>query len=292
MVDLTRKEVAELLNKVSLIHQNFLPNDTKRTQIFKKGYESLIHFMEGYAYERQGAAKAYPKIAVSCISNKYQNGNDWRVPTKDDAEYLWEDYKRIAKNDYHLLDNKTREPKVNKTCNPMNEDEGVISKLASNGISNIAAHIKDLIICRKTTEAHNFLKGIRGIGEKIASLYLRDIAYLAGLDEKSISYLYLLQPIDTWIEQTLKILFGSDVPKKLCKKQELIVNLCKESKVSSISFNQGAWILGSQIATEFGTFKRALTKYNSAQKFIQNHVEEKKGYLRVVENVLNSLRSR
>jgi len=98
------------------------------------------------------------------------------------------------------------------------------------------------------------------------------------------------QPIDTWIEQTLKILFGSDVPKGLREKQRLIVDLCKESGVSSISFNQGAWILGSQIATEFETFERILTNYNSAQKIIRNHVKEKKEYLRVVENVLNSLR--
>jgi len=35
------------------------------------------------------------------------------------------------------------------------------------------------------------------------------------------------------------------------EKQKVIVHLCQESSASSISFNQGAWILGSEIATEF-----------------------------------------
>lgn len=74
------------------------------------------------------------------------------------------------------------------------------------------------------------------------------------------------------------------------EKQKLIVDLCKESEVSSISFNQGAWVLGSQIAGEFETFKTALTDYDFAQKIIGNHIKEKEGYLHEVKNVLDSLR--
>ena len=282
--------IAKFLKKVSPIYQNsFLCKKIFREQ-FENGYKALVCFLKNYAYERQGAAAAYSKIALKCVSNKYQNGSNWRVPTKGDAKDLWEDYKNIAKSDYNLLDNRTGKVKVNETHNPLKADRGVVDKLVSSNTSNIAVHIRDLISRGDTTEAYNFMNAIRGIGEKIASLYLRDIVYLAGLDEENISDLHLLQPIDTWLEQTFKILFNSDVPKNLQEKQKLIVDLCKESEVSSISFNQGAWVLGSQIAGEFETFKTALTDYDFAQKIIGNHIEEKEGYLHEVKNVLDSLR--
>jgi len=281
---------AKLLEKVSPIYQNyFLSREIFREQ-FENGYKALVCFLRSYAYERQGAAKAYSKISVKCVSNRYQKGDNWSVPTKDDTKDLWEDYKNIAKSDFNLLDKKTGKVKLNETHNPMNEDKGVIDELASNSIFNIAVHIRDLISSGDTTEAYDFIKEIRGIGEKISSFYLRDIVYLSDLDEDNISDLHLLQPIDTWLEQTLEILFNSNVPKNLQEKQKLIVDLCKESEVSSVFFNQGAWVLGSQIAGEFETFKKALTDYNSAQKIIERHIEEKEGYLREVKNVLDSLR--
>ena len=282
--------IAKFLKKVSPIYQNYFLWKKLFREQFENGYKALICFLKNYAYERQGAAAAYSKIALKCFSNRYQDGHNWRVPTKDDAKDLWEDYKNIAKRDYNLFDNRTGKVKVNQTHNPVNADRGVVDKLVSNNALNIAVYIRDLISCGDTTKAYNFIKEIRGIGEKIASFYLRDIAYLARLDEENISDLYLLQPIDTWLEQTFKILFNFDVPKNLQEKQKLIVDLCKESKVSSISFNQGAWVLGSQIAGEFETFKRALFNCSFAQKIIRNHIKEKEGYLREVRNVLDSLR--
>lgn len=286
----SQTNIARFMKKVSAVYQNcFLCRKIFREQ-FENGYKALVCFLENYAYERQGAAVAYSKIALKCVSNKYQNGHNWRIPTKNDAKGLWEDYKNIAKSDYNLLDNKTEKAKVNEKCNPMKADRGIIDQLVSNNILNIAVHVRDLMSCGETTRAYNFMKEIRGIGEKIASFYLRDIVYLTRLDENNISDLHLLQPMDTWLEQTFKILFNSGAPKDLKGKQRLIVDLCKESGVSSISFNQGAWILGSQIAGEFETFRRTLTDHNFAQEIIKKRIEEKEGYLREVKNVLDALR--
>lgn len=249
--------------------------------------------MKNYAYERQGSAAAYSKIALKCVSIRYENGNKWSVPSKKDAKDLWKSYKDIARENFNLIDGdkKTGNERamVNGLRNPMNEDKGVIDKMASNNIPNIAIYIRDLVSDGNTNQAYNFIKSIRGIGEKISSFYLRDIICLTKLEEKNIPDLYLLQPLDTWLEQTLKILF-TDVPKKLSEKQKLIVDLCKESRISSISFNQGAWVLGSQIAGEFETFKRALIDYDFAQKIIEHRIKEREEYLREVKKVLDGLR--
>lgn len=107
------------------------------------------------------------------------------------------------------------------------------------------------------------------------------------MDESKISGLYLLQPIDTWLGQTLKIVFESRVPGKLQERQKMIVKLCEEAEVSSISFNQGAWVLGSQIAGEFETLERILIKRDF--DIIEKHISEKERYLNEAKNVLAHL---
>lgn len=281
----TQKEAAKFLEKIAPIYQKYFLRDGNgifREQ-FEDGYKALFCFLN-YAYARNVAPPAYSKIAHKCISEKYQNGNKWGdlKQGQNDAEDLWKEYKRIAKN-----------LKVNDTHNPMNVNGGVVAQLASSGIPNIAVYVKGCIKGGNTAGAHKFIKDIRGVGEKIASFYLRDIAYLADdLDEKNIpSDLYLLQPMDTWLKQTFRILFNSNVPEKLQEGQELIVELCKQSKVSSVAFNQGAWVLGSQVAGEFGRLEEALNNHGYAQEIIQDHIKEKQGYLDVVKDVLNSLRA-
>ncbi|HEC93021.1 MAG TPA: hypothetical protein ENI51_08545 [Candidatus Atribacteria bacterium] len=276
--------IAKLLNRISSIYQNYFLYEEIFKEQFENGYQALVCFLKSYAYERQGAPKAYSRIAIKCISNRFKNVHNWNVPTKDDSKNIWKEYKQIAKNDFNI--------KVNEKQNPLNEDRGVISKMNLNNISNIAVYIRDLIDSDDTNKAHYFMKEIRGIGEKISSFYLRDIVYLAKLGEDNISDLHLLQPIDTWLEQTLEIIFPSKLQNSLREKQKLIVDLCKKSDVSSISFNQGAWVLGSQIAGDFETFKSALTNYDFAQLIISEHINEKERYLSELKNVLGILRNK
>ena len=116
---------------------------------------------------------------------------------------------------------------------------------------------------------------------------MRDIAFIAQLDENRISDPHLLQPIDTWLDQTLRIVFEEEVPTELQKKQASIFKLCKESDISPISFNQGAWVLGSQIAGEFEAFKKILIEGDI--NIIKKYVTEKERYLVEVRNMLDHL---
>ena len=277
--DESQINIAKLLEKISPIYQKYyLKREIFRDQ-FDDGYKALICFLENYAYERQGAAAAYPKIACKCVSDMYDNGKSWNTPSETDAKNLWENYKKMAKEEFNLIE------KVNALRNPMNEDGGVVKNMASKKVQNIAIYIRDFLEDGKTKQAYNFIKSIRGVGRKISSFYLRDIAYLTELDENNITDLYLLQPIDTWLEQTLKVLFNSNVPKKLEEKQRLIVELSKKAGISSIAFNQGAWVLGSQIAGEFETFEKALTEKGVMREIITQHIEEKEKYLDVLKNI-------
>jgi len=270
-------EIAKRLTLGAAIYQNHFLKDPIFREQFKDGYKSLACFIKNYVYERQGAAPAYPIIAGMSIEKVFQG--QMRLVTVTHAKEVWKICKEIARNDFNNL-------KLNDSHNPMNSDRGVLSAMASRQISNISLHVKSLIERDKTIEAYNLIESIRGVGPKISSFYMRDIAYLGNLIESRIKDQFYLQPIDTWIEQTLSIIFGNKVPTKLREKQETIVELCSEANCSPIAFNQGAWVLGSQIAGDFNTFRK-IVKGDNARAIIENHVAETKAYVTEVEKVAN-----
>lgn len=270
-------EIAKKLCLGATIYCNYhLRNAVHRNQ-FKDSHQALVCFVQNYAYERQGAAAAYPVIAEKSIEKVLSN----RIGLIDlnDAKRVWKIYKETAKNEFNNL-------KINATHNPLNSDNGILTTMANEQIKNLAVYVRDMIQNSNTRKVHKLLVNVRGIGTKITSFYMRDIVYLGGLDELKIKDAHYLQPIDTWLEQTLSIIL-EDVPKKLEEKQRTIVELCKEADVSQIAFNQGAWVLGSQIAGNFSSFREIL-KGRNAKSIIQKRIKEREEYLSEMRRLLRN----
>lgn len=272
-------EVAKRLTICASIYQNAFLNDPCFKNQFSNNYVALACFLENYAYERQGAAPAYPVIAKLTIEEVFQGKLE--SVTLAHAKEAWQRYKEIATKGFNNL-------KVNEGHNPMNLERGVLATMTKHQIPNIANHIKILIEQGKTEGAHKFASSIRGIGTKIASFYIRDIAYLSGIAENRIKDQFYLQPMDTWLEQTLSIMLGSAVPKSLQDKQKAIIELCSFAGCSPIAFNQGAWVLGSQIAGDFNTFKKIALGEN-ARTILERHISEKKAYISEVEKIIDKI---
>lgn len=270
-------EIAKRLTIGATIYQNWaLGNAIFRNQ-FKDDYKALVCFIRTYAYQRRGAAAAYPIIAEMSLKKTFHE--KITTVTAANAENAWEICKEIARENFNDL-------RLNKSHNPMNSDKGVLSRMANQRISNIARHVKDLIEQGKTGESYDFISSIRGIGSKIAPFYLRDMAYLGNFTENSINDQFYLQPIDTWLEQTLSIIFGNKVPTKLMEKQKIIVELCNKANCSPIAFNQGAWVLGSQIAKDFDGFQK-IAKGDNARSIIEKHISETQKYIDGVKKIVD-----
>ena len=290
-----QQRAVQFLATVSSMYTNNFLSDSMFKEQFLSDEQALICFLKAYAYERQGAAPAYPKIAVKCIEQMFnRRKNRPNVPPDTEAEEAWKEYAEIAVRDFNLANNKERTIKINQMRNPLNTNGGILSKMASEKmasehVTNIAVFVRDSIKCGNTKTAYDFIKSIRGVGAKISSFYLRDVACLANIDENKIDQLHLLQPIDTWIEQALHILINSSTNQKLEQKQKAILQLCKNAKVSSCSFNQGAWFFGSQIAKEFDTFKAAINDISKARNLLEDHMDEKEQYVNDLKRILDSL---
>lgn len=274
-------EIARRLRLGASFFQNVHMNDSLMREQFEDSYKALQCFIENYAYQRQGAPiKAYAHIGKMTIKRIF-NG-DIRLVTHANVQEAWKKYQEIAEKEFNGL-------KINKRNNPLSPDGGILRLLASGDVTNnnLAAHVKDLLENGKTRNAYRLVKNVRGIGVKITPLYLRDIAHLGRIPESKIKDEYLLQPIDTWLKQALSILFGIDVPRKLKEKQETIVNLCEQANVSPIAFNEGAWVLGSQIAGDYKTFKQ-IAEGQNVKSIIKEQIDETKNYVSELERLLQN----
>jgi len=270
-------EITKRLCLGATIYRNYHLRDPIHRNQFRDRYQALVCFVRNYAYERQGAAAAYPLIAERSVMKVLSNRIG--LINLDDAERVWKIYGETAKNEFNNL-------RINVTHNPLNSDDGILTTIVKEQIQNLAVYVRDMIQNGNTKKVHKLLVNFRGIGTKIASFYMRDVTYLGGLDEIKTKDSYYLQPIDTWLEQTLSIILES-VPEKLEEKQRKIVELCKEANVSQIAFNQGAWVIGSQIAGNFNFFRQIL-KGRNAKSIIEKRIKESEEYLSEMRRLLRN----
>lgn len=88
-------------------------------------------------------------------------------------------------------------------------------------------------------------EGIRSVGKKIASLYLRDLVVILRLEQEvSYSHQIFLQPVDTWVKQIANKI-GIEETENEMKLRRTVVERCEEIRQSAIRFNEGAWYIGS-----------------------------------------------
>jgi hypothetical protein len=124
-------------------------------------------------------------------------------------------------------------------------------------------------------EVHNEIKGINGIGSKITSLFLRDVATFYNVyprDNRT-----LLQPIDIWVRRIVKKLGGpvtepSEQNLKVDEKaRNWIVNESSKESVCPEKVNQGMWYFASQIAGSYYRLKKSIEHEDFKNKFLAQH---------------------
>lgn len=109
---------------------------------------------------------------------------------------------------------------------------------------NIVRYAVGKIKTGQAEQIHSELTKIFGIGDKIASFYLRDVALVFGLEENlSEADLRYFQPVDTWVLRIVKEL--AIVSDDIDEVKEKIIDACLKANVSPLLFNAGAWYAGA-----------------------------------------------
>ena len=100
-------------------------------------------------------------------------------------------------------------------------------------------------------EIYDELKDIKYVGDKIATLYLREICWMFEIRIKNPALIF---PVDTWVKQIINrlklldegVLSPNELKKiKDSKVKEKAIEACLNNNIDPIKFNAGVWYIGT-----------------------------------------------
>jgi hypothetical protein len=260
------KRLLNFFSKISECYINrFLTIDINR--FINDSNYALKMFLNSYAFARAGAPNGYRIAAIKSVSS---------LESSDSTDTtLWKAF-------HHFYGGK-----VNINVNPCADRK--ISKLNFSSIARIISN-------GDFSNAFSQLQ-LRGIGPKIRSLFIRDIAYLTKVDCSSsfdIKQYFYAQPIDTWVRQTINLLDSetplAEVPFDNCYllnrddfgRALKLTSMCIASATSPLRVNMGIWYFCSQVVADAKRLK-SLLKANSV-KALEKEMDYMKGFLMLTFN--------
>lgn len=240
----------DLIKKIAEFHKDYESKDLTESERIKnkKKYlkspkEALFFVLSCSFYQgrRDELSKNFEEKAKKVLEEFYKNNITTKSPERiTEKDKLQKRYKRL----YKLLD----DGGVSKEGDRLMVIS-LINLIQSNDEKNIVCFLIEKIKSGKVAEAYKNLDDVWSIGEKIASLILRDIVSNHKLEEylKKKEDYYFLQPIDTWVHQVSKKLKLTNKNKDKIYKDEAkdLTNKCFKLGVNPIHYNQGAWYIGS-----------------------------------------------
>ena len=232
-------------------------------------YDALIHF-KNYAYERNmtGAISRYREIA-NIVLEPLRNIERWSTSSEDT---IWNNFK-----DQCLIE----KIKHNEQVDPLKPSIGNKKSLEkfvwdiTNGENDtIAIWAFNMLSENKLKEAHQQLKTVWGIGDKIASFYLRDIFWLGSnlspdIPLTEIENLYLIQPVDIWVERAAKAIGCEEKSKTAIATS--ILSFEQDLGLPPGGGNIGFWMLGSNYLDDTDNFDNVISAMNNLSENSKEH---------------------
>ncbi|NIA23654.1 MAG: hypothetical protein GWP03_05810 [Proteobacteria bacterium] len=225
--------------------------------------DSLAIFLEGYAFERQGRRPDYFHVAVDSLI---------RCSNHLTPICVWNNFKQLLNNQRLNHRNNPIYPSNNPdNIQNINNKMSVIEVVSSfqnpvtlsQNIYNLIIHNNDII------QSFNFLRTIRGIGNKIASFYLRDLVVVLNLNLSNVQNRVLLQPIDIWVERTVKYLAGNQNMNKTQVANWIVTNSLQYN-LNPEYINMGIWFYCSLIANSEYRLSQSLQNINVAHSLVKD----------------------
>ena len=198
--------------------------------------QAAIFFLDGYAFERAGRSSSYAPAAVDALEKNALEFD--RSPSPEVEEKIWIDFSR-----------RWRKRAFGSTRDAVHSGPRAVSPLsadsAKKGRRNILSYAQECVRQGTIPKAFDLLISIRGIGEKIASFFLRDVKELllrGGVSvqiDKAIRW--QLQPIDIWVKRTIELIAGRTMENR--ETAQFIV----ENSANPERANMGMWYFSSLV---------------------------------------------
>ena len=227
-------------------------------------------FLQGYAFERQGASPDYAVVAAEAIDDVRgeQIG-------KDDAAAVWAAFERRLDGEKPNYANNPLCPKDTRYVRHYlgNEKRSTVAKISA---IELAAALPQTLVAWARAEvnqecvrrAHEELCQVNGVGDKIASFFLRDVATYYGLAPRHERY--LLQPVDVWVRWVARILADDNGMGDAECAQFITHNAANPERA-----NQGMWYYCAVVChSSRYLVTTSLRDRQRLDRLVQQHVEE------------------
>jgi hypothetical protein len=215
--------------------------------------EAMELFLRQYAYERLGASANYSRAAAEAIRSSPD-----LVP-----ERVWATFKGLVDGGAN--------PKLNPLAHTQPERwPSCLLCALRDGSSyrNLVITTRDALVTGEVQHVHAEIRNIRGIGPKIASFFLRDVAIRYEIEPDQNRN--LLQPVDRWILRFAQMLDGK-LPRSAVG-QWMVSNASRPELA-----NAGMWYFGARIAPRKFTYTRALDDPAFAGQLAEEYVAALRG---------------
>ena len=250
---------------------------------------ALIHFCN-YAFERAGSPAFYQKAAKEAFEqNKgwLKNRSYW---SEGIEQKLWKTFRDEC--------NKNGLENYNEKNNPMSPSDGEQISMVhfawyETENQSIAKWATYCIENDNLESAFEKLKKIRGVGNKIASFYLRDIYLLSENTNKNLKNRHLLQPIDVWTRRAAQCLLpDQNATDEKCAK--FLIDYEDKYEMSYGTSNIAFWVLGSQIVDDeksFINFVKGIKQNNTdtLRSQLEEKISEWREWLTFLEKIHSEL---
>ena len=250
-------------------------------------WDAIRLFLEGYAFERQGASKEYSHASIDAVGGV--KGSELR-PTDPSLPFeVWDRFSNLlgGKNLNHANNpicpqgteyKRTYKGRSYESRTHLPSILQLSVRLAlKEGSGNLVLWTRRVLKnCASVAEVYRELCGVNGIGGKIASFWIRDVAdsyqVFPGLDR------HLLQPVDIWIRRITAYLMEVDSPSDLVI-AKWIVDGALRTGTNPEKINQGMWYFGSQICGSMYRVRRAFDDLQYGAALTNIHMDHLRGTL-------------
>jgi thermostable 8-oxoguanine DNA glycosylase len=260
----------QLFEQVSCFYRQMLllPSWGKYPNHSRDIWDSLAIFLGEYAFERQGRRPDYFHAAVDALfwCKQQNNGN----LTQNVISDIWRRFSELLNNQNLNEKNNPLYPNIEPENKRLSKESSVIEVVINRDITpSFTTYLQNQINQGGNIQnAFNLLKSIRGVGDKVASFYLRDLVDVMNINLDD-NQRHVLQPIDIWVKRTVSNLTANQTMNRE-KVAEWIVKTAIHYNINPERVNMGIWFFCSRIVGSEYKLNMALADFNSAQKLVND----------------------
>lgn len=268
-------EILKLIEAIAHVFEaRFMnPNRNDYPYLDTDPWQALAFFARHYAFERQGRSPNFAPAAADVIMEFGKEGIS--LDNQQVAQQVWCRFRERLSNSGLNERNSPLCPKGivytdkggQHRTQQLSAVEFIQQRLDDH---NLVIWAKHKLASDNVKEAHKALAGINGIGGKIVSLFLRDVALM--FDVVPTRDRELLQSVDIWVRRTVAKLADKGSPSDDAACAHWIVSSSNSVGLSPERVNAGMWYLGAQIAGSQYVLNRLLADPLELRDRIERHV--------------------